>query len=306
MIFPLIGNETIKKSVLNSINSKRIPHALIIEGESGSGKTVLSKFIAKAVLCQSENAPCLSCKNCHLAEVGSHPDLFTVAPAEKKKNITVDQVRELRLQSFKKPQMSESMVFIIDKAETLNQQAQNTLLKILEEPPGSTVFIFLTENLSALLNTVVSRCVVYSISPTNINDAATYLQTQKGIDKETALSASESCHGNIGRALNLLDNTTQDVIKADAKEYFNAVLKSDTYKMLAITADYEKDRVGTEAFISELRLLLMNELKSNINDNLKTNKLLKLIDITDSLKEPLKTNINLSLLFTSAAYRYSN
>lgn len=304
MIFPLIGNETVKNAVLNAITSKRIPHAIIIEGESGLGKSALSRFIAKSVLCSNNGGHCDNCKSCHLVDVGSHPDLHTVSPEAKKKNIAVDQIREMRLQAFTKPQMSEACVFIIDRAETLNQQSQNTLLKVLEEPPGNVVFIFLCNNTASLLDTVISRCIIYSLSSVPIKVAAQYLQEQHGFDGEAALKAAESSNGNIGRAIKLLSNDESDTVRDTALSYSKAVFAKDLYKMLSITAQFEKDRVAADKFVYELKAFFSKELRESVRNQSKAKYILKLIDITDSLVEPLKTNINLPLLFTSAAYRY--
>lgn len=303
MIFPLVGNDTVKSAVLSAIASKRIPHAIIIEGESGFGKSELAKLITKAVLCGDENAPCENCSSCHLVDVGSHPDMHVVAPEAKKKNIAVDQIREVRLQAYTKPQMSEASVFLIDRAETLNAQSQNTLLKVLEEPPGNAVFIFLCNNLSALLDTVVSRCVIYSLNPVSESVMQAHLQSL-GYSAEQAKKAAGISNGNIGTAIKLLNDESEDDTRDIAKEYVKSIFSKDLYKMMALTAEFEKDRVGADRFIYELKYLLCNELRSSLGDSNKTKYVLKLIDITDSLVEPLKTNINLPLLFTNAAFRF--
>ena len=304
MMFPLVGNEKIKNALLSAIDSKRVPHAIIIEGESGLGKTTLAKFIAKAVLCLEENVPCNNCKQCHLVDVGSHPDLYCVEPEPKKKNITVDQIRELRIRAYQKPQMSESSVFLIDRAETLNAQSQNTLLKVLEEPPGNAVFVFLCNNVSSLLATVISRCIVYSLSDVTPKIAAEYLQSNCSADSEEIKRAVSLANGNIGRALKLFSKDENDTIRQTAETYAKAVFKRDIYEMLKITTQFEKDRVNADRFIYELKYVFSKTLKEELSDKAKTKYIVKLIDITDSLLLPLKTNINLPLLFTNAAYSY--
>lgn len=304
MIFPLVGNENVKNAVLNAVSSKRIPHAIIIEGESGLGKSTLAKFISKAALCLSENVPCNNCKQCHLVDVGSHPDLYCVEPEAKKKNITVDQIRELRIRAYQKPQMSETGVFLIDRAETLNAASQNTLLKVLEEPPGNAVFIFLCNNVSALLSTVISRCIIYSLSTISLKDTAEFLQNSQGANKEEAEKAASLSNGNIGFALKLLSKSENDTIRQTAESYANAVFKRDIYEMLRLSVEFQQDRVNADRFIYELKYIFSKTLKTELSNTAKVKYIIKLIDITDSLIAPLKTNINLPLLFTSAAYRY--
>ena len=90
MSFPLVANEKVKLSVDAWISSKRIPHAILIEGETGLGKHTLAKFLAQAIVCEGENAPCGSCKNCMLS-YANHPDIITVAPLDNKKSRSVSR-----------------------------------------------------------------------------------------------------------------------------------------------------------------------------------------------------------------------
>jgi DNA polymerase-3 subunit delta' len=98
---PLIGNLRICNMLNSMIQNRRIPHAILIEGEEGLGKKTLAQFIAKACLCSSEVRPCDECKTCHLVEVGSHPDFQVIVPDGTQ--IKVDQVRELRVEAFLTP-----------------------------------------------------------------------------------------------------------------------------------------------------------------------------------------------------------
>ena len=175
MSFPLAGNARIRGALTAAIESGRLPHAILIEGDKGTGRHTLAAFTARAAVCEGENKPCGECRGCRLEHAGTHPDIWTVAPEDGKKNITVAQIRSLRSEAYVKPHMSARRVFIIDMADTMNEQAQNALLKVLEEPPGSVLFILIAENKAALLDTVISRCTVLSLSPPEISEAEKYL-----------------------------------------------------------------------------------------------------------------------------------
>ena len=94
--FPLIGNVNINASVTNSLKEHRLPHALLIEGDAGTGRHTLARFLAKAIVCEGEAVPCGECGGCKAADSSNHPDITTVAPEENKKNIAVAQIRELK------------------------------------------------------------------------------------------------------------------------------------------------------------------------------------------------------------------
>ena len=175
MIFPLVSNKRIKSSIEALISSSRLPHAIIIEGDLGTGKRTLAKFLAKASVCDEAERPCGACRNCHLAEIGSHPDIEVVSPEEKKVSITKDQIEALRTIAYHSAHTAKRRVFIIEQANTMNPASQNKLLKVLEEPPSDVVFILITPSAEALLETVVSRCLVLSLFTPTFEEALEYL-----------------------------------------------------------------------------------------------------------------------------------
>ena len=165
MIFPLVSNEKTALTVKNFIKEQRIPHAILILGDSGVGKHTLADFLAKAIVCGKSDAPCDMCDNCRLADSKNHPDIITVAPEDDKKSIVISQIRELRQEAFVRPHKTLKKVFIIDKADTMNSASQNALLKVLEEPPSYVTFIICVTNKEKLLQTVLSRSQVVSFFP---------------------------------------------------------------------------------------------------------------------------------------------
>ena len=103
MSFPLIGNSGVQNALTAAIKADRLPHAVLIEGDKGTGRHTLAKFIACAAVCGGEDKPCGECRDCRLERAGTHPDIHTTAPEDGKKNITVAQIRALRSDAYVKP-----------------------------------------------------------------------------------------------------------------------------------------------------------------------------------------------------------
>ncbi len=298
MSFPLAGNARIREALTAAVESGRLPHAILIEGDKGTGRHTLAAFIARAAVCEGENKPCGECRGCRLEHAGTHPDIWTVAPEDGKKNITVAQIRALRSEAYVKPHMSARRVFIIDMADTMNEQAQNALLKVLEEPPGSVLFILIAENKAALLDTVVSRCTVLSLSPPEISEAEKYMAASMNYTAEQISSALKESGGNIGAALNLLSGGSSGAATA-AEEFIKLMLSSDELGMLKTAAKFEKSRTEADAFLKELKLCTAAALKKNLSNSLTARTLSDFYTALGGFEQSLATNVNLSLLFSA-------
>ena len=298
MNFPLAGNARIREALTAAVESGRLPHAILIEGDKGTGRHTLAAFIARAAVCEGENKPCGECRGCRLEHAGTHPDIWTVAPEDGKKNITVAQIRALRSEAYVKPHMSARRVFIIDMADTMNEQAQNALLKVLEEPPGSVLFILIAENKAALLDTVISRCTVLSLSPPEISEAGKYMAASMNYTSEQISSALKESGGNIGAALNLLSGGSSGAATA-AEEFIKLMLSSDELGMLKTAAKFEKSRTEADAFLKELKLCTAAALKKNLSNSLTARTLSDFYTALGGFEQSLATNVNLSLLFSA-------
>lgn len=222
MIFPC-ENSKIKTSVQSFIAAQRIPHAILIEGESDQANKDLALFIATAAVCTESSAPCGVCKDCHLASIKSHPDITNITTLDGKKFLSVDQIRELRADVFVKAHSASHRVFIIEDADKMNPQAQNALLKILEEPPKNVVFILLVPSKTILLDTIISRCVLLSLTET-IDSNSTHIQT--------------------------------------AEQFINLLLTGSEYEMLKLLTPLEKSRSEAEEFFSTLALCTAKRIKN--------------------------------------------
>lgn len=298
MSFPLVGNSKIALALTNALREKRLPHAILIEGDIGTGRHTLAEFISAAAVCSGDTAPCGVCRNCQLQKAGTHPDIMVTAPEENKKNIAVAQIRALKNEAYIKPHMASCRVFIIDFADTLNEQSQNALLKVLEEPPGNAVFILIAESKAALLETIISRCVILTLSCPETDVALDYIFKNEGYSKEDILSALESCQNNIGKALMLLKGNSDTKTSAAAKEFLEQMLRGNNWGMLSVTSPFEKNRIEADRFFKDLKYYTAQYLRKNpkkYNAAALSNFYTKLC----TLEKSLASNINLNLLFSA-------
>lgn len=296
--FPLISNDGVAKAVRDAFVSGRLPHAIIIEGEQGTGRHTLAKYIAAGAVCPNENVPCGECKSCHIAEVGSHPDIMVVSAEDGKKSISVDTVRKLRTEAYLKPNISERRVFIIDPADAMSDISQNALLKVLEEPPKSAMFILIVSRISALLATVRSRCVTFTLSSVPKEQAKEYILEKFDYEKSAVEDAVNAAGGNIGRAISSLGGDTK--LFKDAKELLNLAILKDKYGMLCVFRQYEKDRVQATELLRSFKMQICERMSEQILLESQENAafLSRLFDLVCDAEKKMALNINLSLLFT--------
>ncbi len=163
MISDIFGEKSFS-NVNNMLSSGKIPHSFLIEGATFENRKEAGIYIAKGIVCEGSLKPCLKCRQCKITDDFSNPDIIFISPEENKKFISVAQIRKLRADAYVLPHSAQRKVFIIENAELMNEQAQNALLKVLEEPPQSTVFILLTPSRSLQLATVISRCSILKLA----------------------------------------------------------------------------------------------------------------------------------------------
>ena len=165
----VVGNTKVKKILENAINNKTILHSYLFIGEEGIGKKLLAKEFAKTILCTSkDNKPCDICKSC--VEFNSNNNVNFSIINEDGSGIKIEDIRNMQNKIAEKPINSEYKVYIIDDAELMRDDAQNCLLKTLEEPPEYVVIILITANENKILNTIKSRCMKLYFNKLENND----------------------------------------------------------------------------------------------------------------------------------------
>ena len=217
--FPtLFGNEDSKERIGKSIESATLPHALLLCGPAGSGKKTLALEIAAAVNCEKKNQagaslPCHTCNTCRRIFAGEYTDVKHLVRQKDKQTIGVDPIREFREDMFLSSTESEYKIYIIDEADRMTANAQNALLKVLEEPPSGVLILLLSATGDGILTTIKSRTQHVSMQRFDADDIKRYLSAKGKLltqnqDKLTAILMCSD--GRIGRTLELIGEGAED------------------------------------------------------------------------------------------------
>lgn len=200
----ILGNEMVKDHFKKAIANHKISHAYILTGEAGMGRKSIANAFAMTLLCEKGGSePCMSCHSCKQVMSGNHPDLIYVTH-EKPGSIGVDDVREQINDTIMiRPYSSYYKIYIVDEAEKMTVQAQNALLKTIEEPPAYAVIILITTNQEAFLPTILSRCVQMKLKPLKDFTIKNYLTQNLHIAEKDADICAAFARGNLGKAIHL-------------------------------------------------------------------------------------------------------
>lgn len=313
-----IGNEKVIDRLSKLMESGRFPHALIIEGEEGIGKKTLAKDIACALVCRGNDKPCGECSQCKKAIGAIHPDISEYIPAGTANSFHVDTVRNIINDAYVQPNEADYKIYILANAHCMNQNAQNALLKILEEPPKYVVFILTTNSKSALLSTVLSRSVCVSLEGVDIERAANYITSHcENVDYNTAKKTVETFNGNIGKAIDSLQDSKTSELVDVCNKICKALATSNEYEMMTLCSVFQKDRQGVVFACDLLKSIFCDALfagKSSehisgqeesaalLKSSLSRQSLIKLINTCDELKSTALSNANNALLITKFCY----
>lgn len=200
----IIGHRKPIARLRTLLREQRLPHALLFAGPEGVGKLRVAHALAASLLCLGDGElPCGRCASCRalLAEDGAHPDFIEIHPEGKSvKSIRIDAIRQMQTEAARRPTLSRRRVVIIDDAQYMNEAAENGLLKTLEEPTGAVTFLLVTSAKTALLDTIVSRCMTVGFGPLPAAQLAEALRA-RGIAAQDAEELASLSDGSFHRAL---------------------------------------------------------------------------------------------------------
>lgn len=252
----IIGQEQIKDHLTHTIEQGKISHAYVINGERFSGKEFIANVFAMALQCEHPDGvePCQQCHSCKQALSGNQPDIIRVTH-EKPNTIGVDDIRtQINTDIAIKPYSSPRKIYIIQEGEKMTAQAQNALLKTLEEPPAYAVILILTTNMDALLPTILSRCVVLNMKPVRDDLVKKYLMEELQIPDYKANVCIAFARGNLGKARQLASSEEFDHIKEEAVSMLKYVQDMEINEMLAAIKKIQEYKFDVEDYLDILAI----------------------------------------------------
>ncbi len=241
----IIGQEQLKEHLQNAISMNKVSHAYIINGERSSGKEFVAKIFAMTLQCEKQGTePCGECHSCKQAMSQNHPDIIFVSH-EKPNTIGVEDIRnQINNDIVIKPYSGPRKIYIMNEGEKMTVQAQNALLKTLEEPPEYAVILILTANVDAFLPTILSRCVVLNMKPVADELVKKYLMSELHVPDYKANICVAFARGNIGKAKLLASSEEFEKVKEEAitlVKYINDMETNEIVKAIKKISEYKLD-----------------------------------------------------------------
>lgn len=248
----LRGHEGPRRLLCSAASNDRLAHALLFAGPDGIGKAAWAMAFAAWVQCESRGEEaCGECRSCRQIAAGSHPDVKKIGIPEKKKEIGVDQAREVKRFTQLRPVGGRYKVVVVENAHTLNTAAQNALLKTLEDPPSQSILILVASSADALLATVRSRCQRVNFQPLTEEDVRNVLVSGHQLDPDLAARLAAAAEGSPGRALALRKH-----LGDDANAYTNAVSGLEGRRYVELMSVAETLAQPEAAMLAKLEIVL--------------------------------------------------
>ncbi len=311
----IVGHDQIKEHFQKAIENQKVSHAYILTGEAGMGRKSLAHAFALALLCEKgKKEPCMQCHACKQVLSGNHPDLIHVTH-EKPNSIGVDDIREqINDTIMVRPYSSYYKIYIVDDAEKMTQQAQNALLKTIEEPPSYAIILLLTTNQEAFLPTILSRCVQLKLKPLKDFVVKHYLTEALHVPEAEADVYAAFARGNLGKAISLVSSEDFKLMHEEVLRLLKSIRKMDISELLEYIRKLKEDNLDIYECLDfmqmwyrdvllykvtkDMNLLIFKDEYRSVNEismNSSYEGLEKILEAIDKARVRLEANVNMEL-----------
>lgn len=278
MFEKIIGNDSIKQMLTKSIQKETLAHSYLFVGTPGIGKKLLAREFAKNILCMGKEHN-NTCQSCIEFESNNHPDFMCIQPEGN--SIKIEQIRFLQKKIQEKPIISNQKVYIVNDADVMTIEAQNCLLKTLEEPPEFATIILIGSNENTFLATIKSRCMILKFQPIADELIKQYMEMNYGMSNITQNYLS-IFQGSIGKAIQVKDKQSE---YDNIENMIDSLNKRDLLEMVQLAEPLYKAKDEIFEILEYINILLLNKANDNY---LYTN----CINIVENTKKRLQQNGN--------------
>ena len=285
----LIGNEEIKKILTNTIQNNKILHSYLFIGPEGIGKKLFAKEFAKGILCNEQKA-CNNCKSCVQFDTNNNPDFYQIDNGEE--SIKIEQIRLMQTKILEKPIVSTRKVYIINGADKMTKEAQNCLLKTLEEPPEYITIILIGSNESLFLNTIKSRCTKIIFNPIEDDILRQYLEKEYNL-LEISQRRMSAFGGSIKKAIEI---TGKDEMYQKIDDIFYHIEELNILDVLKKADFLYKSKEDIYDILEYINVILYNRLKEHV-------EYLKNIEYVEETKKKIKANNNYDMTIDNLLFK---
>jgi len=311
----IVGQREVVDSLNNLLRNDRVGHAYIFCGLRGIGKRTVAQALAGMLLCEERGAAgaCGKCLSCRMFENGSNPDFITIDPEGD--SIGIDNIRDLQSDIYIKPMYSSRKVYLVIDADRMTPQAQNCLLKTLEEPPGYAVFILTVSNYEAMLETIHSRTTRYNFRKNTNSEVMEYIGSRFGNSLKGIDFIVSYADGIIGTAHRLAESDRFISLREKTIEIILRLMKSGTEDVFEIYAFFDENKDEIDAILDIMLLffrdllvagrtgiqniLINSDKKDIIIDNASrydSTGIIRVIDVIGKARREIKHNANFQLV----------
>jgi len=280
----IIGNEETKKILNRALKNNKVLHSYMFVGEQGIGKRLIANQFAKMILCEEFNdVECDKCKSCVEFNGGNNPDYTFIEPDGRA--IKIEQIREMQTKVYEKPVNSNKKVYVINDADLMTKEAQNCLLKTLEEPPEYIVIILIVSNENKVLTTIKSRCMKMYFEKINDDEIKKYLIEECNIQNVSS-NILRLCDGSIGKCM-VIKERLDDYMELES--IFGGISNVSITKLVNSSELLYKNKDNINEYLDYINVILYRYASENKNFNI---GYINSIRIVEETKKRLLSNSN--------------
>lgn len=305
-------NDIPKKIIKNMVDDGTFPNAFLIEGSKGTGKKTFAKLISQAILCENENSPCFNCTCCNKIAKGIHPDVKILSPDTKSGGYSAQLARNIIKDAYTLPNEGARCIFIIPNLPLMAEKTQNSLLKVIEEPPNNCVFIFTCENRKQVLPTILSRTAIIRLDTPSYKQKLEFLPVfVPDIDDSQIQIGAKISKGGLGDAIEILCDEKRQNAYFLARDCAKEIVLGSGYNLLKLFLTFDKNKdlaievlehlenIFSDILISQKTETFICEIEKELYMHISSSSCIKILQYIKHAKIQLASNCSVNIVFTN-------